>query len=36
VPFPDGMESTLEYHPAKVLILTLVCYESTRLIDDES
>lgn len=30
VPAPAGMESTVEYHPAEVLDLTLVCYESKR------
>ena len=25
-----GMESPVEYHPAEVLNLTLVCYESTK------
>ena len=30
-----GMESSVEYHPAEVLNLTLVCYESIRRINDE-
>ena len=29
-PLLGGVESSLEYHPAEVLNLTLVCYESKK------
>ena len=32
VSFPDEMESLVEYHPVKVLILTLLCYEVGKII----
>ncbi len=31
---PGEVEATVEYHPAKVLSLTLGCYELQKLISD--